>query len=120
MTFAGHKLISDKGMNMSIWPALLRLEGVDELIYVEDEAQWALEKNTLSHQTGGDFLVDTKGAVYTPQAGVPVPDGTMMPLEQFDELVRAHLVATQQCCVYKVRLASYMEGFRLVRDTLDE
>jgi hypothetical protein len=100
-------------MNGPEWPAILKLEGVDELVYLADEAQWREEQAALG-AAADDRLVDSRGRVFH---GHDAPPLETLPMTTFNQLVRAHLVAMQQCCVYKIELESYREGIRMVGET---
>jgi hypothetical protein len=79
-------------MKMPEWPAILKLEGIDELIYIADAQQWRREIKTL-RQSGGDLLIDANGSLYSLQDDTLVSEDSPVPLAQFGELVRSHLVA---------------------------
>jgi len=104
-------------MRLPNWPAVVRLAGVDELVYLADAAQWRLECVSLG-DSSGDVLIDSSGSRFDIRQCELSASGTL-PLGEFDAMVRAHLVAMQQCCVYKLELQSIRQGMQLVRDTVE-
>ena len=101
------------------WPALLKLEGADDLIYVEGAQDW----HGLYEQCPDtdDRLCDSRGQLYKLQCLgqqlVPVTLTDKIDLKQLNDWVRNHLVAMQQCCVYKIELESIDQAMQMVRDT---
>lgn len=104
------------------WPALLKLDGADDLLYLDSVQEW----NLLSELRLGDEdrLCDSEGKLYKLQCLgqriLPVSLPQRIDLQQLNEWVRGHLVAMQQCCVYKVALQSITEGMRLVKETQEQ
>ena len=105
-------------MTLPNWPAVVRLAGVDELVYLADAAQWRLECVSLG-DSAGDVLIDSNGSRFDIRHCELSASGGSLPLAEFDAMVRAHLVAMQQCCVYKLELQSIRQGMQLVRDTVE-
>jgi hypothetical protein len=43
--------------------------------------------------------------------------GQSLPLEEFIELIKNHLAQSNQCCIAKIHLESYLEGMTLIEQT---
>ena len=111
------------------WPALLIIEN-DDLLYYLSSAEGLnkeLENHYLSHsdtcslldQTGQQFNLslpqkDELSSTYTLN-----PIGTL-DLLVFNQMVRNHLSARQQCCVLKIAISSFEQGFQLVLNTSED
>lgn len=102
------------------WPALLKLTGDDELIYLPDQAAWQADTNLQQAIYQPDdqlidadgqvfFLLSTAGDAVQPEAG-----GTQLTLSQLTELIRAHESVRGSCCVAKMAFGSMAEAFAVV------
>ena len=115
--------------NLVKWPALLIIED-DDLLYFLCSAE-ELEKELHNHyfahtetcklldHTGQQFLISL------PRQGTSLPPYTLqafnsLELAEFNHLIRKHLSARQQCCVLKIEINSYEQGFQLVFKTNED
>jgi hypothetical protein len=106
-----------------VWPAIIKMVGIDDLLYVESQQAW--DNVSQDHQYhSDDMLIDSHGHCFQLQQiaeqTVFVAMQQAIDLAQLDLWVRQHLVAMQQCCVYKVELENFEQGFRLVRETREQ
>lgn len=104
------------------FPAILRFTDDDELIYVTDQQQLLQELHN-SYQAEPPQLIDHQGRQFTinnlPARPLASHFNGQIPLPEFNQLVRKHLVARQQCCVLKIDIETLAQGFELVRQTVD-
>lgn len=105
-------------MQQPRWLAVLKLAGIDEMIYLDNPGMWQDQAEAQGLRTE-DVLVDVDGTRFGIVQQQPRPLDALS-LDTFDAWVRAHLVAMQQCCVYKLALSSYRQGIELVRDSQEE
>jgi len=111
------------------WPALLILENDDLLYYLSSAKALSneLESHFLKHadvctlldQTGQQFSLslaktDELSSPYT------LHTSTNLDLAEFNQMLRKHLSARQQCCVLKITINSFEQGFQLVLNTCED
>jgi len=103
------------------WPAVVCIEGDDELVYIGSAQQWAGALDLLDRRcTRGDYLVDSDGRKFglvTGDDGQPLPVflGEEVSLQSFTGLLRAHAAVAGQCCIEKIVTASVADGIALVK-----
>ena len=111
------------------WPALLILENDDLLYYLESAETLSseLDNHYLKHsnvcilldKTGQQFnLTLAKTDKHSRPYNLSSP--TNLELTAFNQMVRNHLSARQQCCVLKITIDSFDQGFQLVLDTAED
>jgi hypothetical protein len=99
------------------FPAVLVLDGHDELIYLPDAASWQAEAEGMQLMPEKDRLVDVQGQLYAPSVaggGVLRALHETMSLEEFATRVRQHLFAQADTCVSKAGFDSFAEGIAIV------
>lgn len=100
------------------WPAILKLDGEDILFYLSSDN--ALNEELTHHYLSGsddNFILDINAQCYTLEKQ---SKNLQIPLQEFNQLVRNHLSARQQCCVLKVSIESFRQGFDLVLNTAED
>lgn len=109
-------------MSQAVFPAILHFTNDDELIYLLDENQLLYELQN-SYQAEPPQLIDHHGQLFTvnslPASPLACHSNGQVSLSEFNQLVRKHLVARQQCCVLKIDIENLAQGFELVRQTVD-
>jgi len=109
-------------MQQAEFPAILRITDDDELIYLTDQQQ-LLQELQNSYQAEPPQLIDHNGRQFTvnslPASPLASHFNGQISLPEFNQLVRKHLVARQQCCVLKIEIESLEQGFELIRQTVD-
>ncbi len=99
------------------FPALLVLDGHDELIYLADPASWQAEAEGMQLMPDRDRLLDVDGHLYAPSmvggGALRALDETMT-YEDFTARVRQHLFAQADTCVSKAGFDSFAEGMAIV------
>jgi hypothetical protein len=87
------------------WPAIIKLDGDDELIHVADADQLIGDIALLQmHFREQDRLIDSNGSVYrinNINSLTLTPTEDWMKLEEIEELLQLHLSNQGTCCVAK-------------------
>jgi len=101
------------------WPAIIRIAGDAELIYVAGESAWHDPDLHEFEYDENDRLIDASGNLFTlnhRQQGrvLPRPVGSSMALPEVLGLVKAHAAQKGSCCVAKLYAPSIEEAFRIV------
>lgn len=107
------------------WPAIVKIDGDAELIFIRDRNQW--EQDGSHHHfvyRDNDRLIDATGKLYSLTAGenggaVPEPVNRTMTPEEIAGLVRAHAAQANTCCIEKITAPSIKDMIQLVA-TLDD
>jgi hypothetical protein len=108
--------------SQAVFPAILQFTDDDELVYLLDEKQLLSELDN-SYHAESPLLIDHNGKQFTinslPANTLAFHFNTEISLADFNQQVRKHLVARQQCCVLKIEIESLEQGFELIRQTVD-
>jgi len=106
------------------WPAIIKYRGENELAFVGDLRQWQTDRDLSSYcYHDGDMLIDSEGQCYhllydrKSASAAFVVSAKSISLEEFSVLVQKHLGAANQCCISKIALSSFREGFALIETT---
>lgn len=90
---------------MVSWPALLKLAGDDELLYLASEAQFHQQCDEMILEAG-DHLIDCQGQRYHIDSAANrltlVADDKCYSIEDVYQLIQAHEFAAAQVCVTKI------------------
>ena len=96
------------------WPAIIKLHADDELIFVPDAVNFAGDvAHQVTHVQAQDRLIDSSGAVFSiknSQTPELVRTGSMLSLDEVEELLRLHLSSNGTCCVSKFYAPSIREA----------
>jgi len=108
--------------NSIVWPAILIIENDDLLYYLSSEESLVSELEnyyltpddscTILMQSGQQYSLN-----YEDSEHLKLHSLTKLDLKVFNQLVRNHLSARQQCCVLKINISTYEQGFNLVKNT---
>lgn len=111
---------------MISWPAVICYKGEDELTLVTDQSVW---ENDLDFHTypyvEGDILIDTKGNVFhlryhNKKKTVEIfTTNELITLDDFEILIKNHMVSLNQCCSSKIRISTFNDGISLVEKTME-
>lgn len=105
---------------MITWPAIIKHDQEDELIYISSVLEWQSDEEMLLYIfTDRDVLIDQLGQVFlltevqkdmanANPIATATPDNVM-------ELVKAHLALQQSCCLEKLPSLSIAEAFALLQ-----
>lgn len=107
---------------MISWPVIVQFNGEDELMFIHDETEWHSDEDIHFHNyTDEDRLIDSNGDLYQLDGSknrVEIKTtGMSLPLNEFEMLVKKHLVYLNQCCIAKFAIASFAEGMDIVKKT---
>ena len=102
------------------WPAVIRYQGDDELLYCADEPSW-LAVASAQHPAFSemDRLIDSSGQVFRlhlqGEGQVCLqPDEQAIDLPTFNSLLRAHAVTVGNCCAGKVGCTGIEQGLAMI------
>lgn len=95
---------------MITWPAVLKLEGDDELIYFDSEQVCMNEVKQLI-LSNDDHLIDSQGHVFAVQVGIEnqlglVATGKIYTLDDITQLIQNHEFNAAQVCITKIVFTS--------------
>lgn len=100
------------------WPAIIKFDGDDELIYVADAGQLIddseLQQTYFREQ---DKIIDSSGSTYRINVANTLnltPTNEYMTLEEIKELLQLHLSNHGTCCVAKFHANSIREALMSV------
>lgn len=109
-----------------VWPALIRIEGDPELVFVRDRSAWLGESGPLAASLGdNDRLIDSNGQLFRPEPGTGgeiglQPLGQAMSLPEILGLVKAHAAMAGSCCVAKLWAPTIRDAFQIVESFDDQ
>lgn len=100
------------------WPAIVKLDADDELIFISDADEFANDKALRQMQLQAqDKLIDSMGAVFTirnrPALTLTAAESALS-LDAVEDLLRLHLSNHGTCCVSKFHANSIREALMSV------
>ena len=110
---------------MIYWPAVIKYDGDDELVYIGSNEDWIRDaESRLYNHKGDDYLIDSRGNIYTldtinQSVSLPESTGSQIALEDFIKLVRIHSSNSHRCCIGKIYFRNIAEGIRLLASMND-
>ncbi|WNC72054.1 DUF4144 family protein [Thalassotalea psychrophila] len=109
---------------MITWPALIKHDGEDELIYISSLIEWQNDEEMLLYIfTDRDVLIDSAGKVFSLsvlQADINSNDYlAVASVDNMVELVRDHAAIARQCCIEKINCQTTRQAVELVKDLTD-
>ena len=104
------------------WPAVIKFHGDDELLYVRNQQEWNADPDLYAHRyEDEDRLMDGAGKLYTlpfdtesSQTQI-IATSDHCSVEEFCQLLKAHLLCLQQCCLPKFHIGTYAEGMQMLK-----
>lgn len=105
---------------MITWPAIIKFEADDELLFIADAAQWNGDSDLHSADYhSSDILIDAAGLIYhlnhqSNSKIIPQSTHQVIELSSAIELVKAHFSAIGACCSAKLSARSFEELFEMV------
>ena len=107
------------------WPAVIKNDDDDELIYIHSQQQW--DNDTELHDfdyDDSDKLIDSSGKMYTLTIKVkhwvqPRDSGAKITLHDLLGLVKAHAAQKGSCCVAKLYAPTFSDAFKII-ESLEE
>lgn len=101
------------------WPAILKLHGADELIYLQDHAAWLSDGHLQAmHLTADDNLIDSAGLCFQVAKNRNerlIATGERLGLSQIIQLVRMHAAQDGACCVAKLHANSIADAIAMLQ-----
>ncbi len=101
------------------WPAMIKLHGADELIYLQDHAAWLSDDNVQAmHLTADDILIDSAGLCFQLAKNRNesfMATGECLNLPQVTQLVRMHAAQDGACCVAKLHASSIADAIAMLQ-----
>lgn len=106
------------------WPAIIKIAGDAELIYVAGESAWHDPDLHAFDYDENDRLIDASGNLFAlnhRQQGLvhPRPVGSSMALPEVLGLVKAHAAQKGSCCVSKLYASTIATAFGIVASLED-
>jgi hypothetical protein len=100
------------------WPAIIKLHGDHELIFVPSQYDWDSDPiiRATKFQTA-DRLYDAQGReflIHQPFIGELEPTGRTISLDNTIQLIRLHASQYGACCVSKFAAGSHEEAFGII------
>ena len=104
---------------MIYWPAVIKHDGEDELIYISSATVWHNDEEMLLYVfTERDVLIDSHGQVFSltdiqtcPESAIALATAT---IDNINELVRAHAVICGECCVEKIHCQTLSQAMKFI------
>ena len=102
------------------WPAVIKFNGDDELIYVGSYDEWVRDAEShLYNHKGDDYLIDSSGHLFSldhvhDDILSPESTGKQIELQDFIKLVRIHASNSHRCCIEKINFRNIVEGICLI------
>lgn len=103
------------------WPAVIKLVGEAELVFVESQQAWDADPHlSNAHYQPNDVLIDSCGNEYLVNSNgedvvIPQESGKTWTLNDVIQLVRMHAAQDGACCASKLNAASIGDAISLVR-----
>ncbi|WOH36778.1 DUF4144 family protein [Thalassotalea fonticola] len=109
---------------MITWPAFIKHDGEDELIYISSLTEWQNDEEMLLYIfSERDVLIDSTGKVYSLpilQQNINSNDYlAVASVGNIVELVRAHAATVGECCIEKINCQTISQAVALVKDLTD-
>lgn len=106
------------------WPAVIKYQGEDELIYIASLSDWLNDPDLcLPNYEAEDRLIDVSGALFLlptapsdVNAATFVALNTEIPVHEFVELVRQHAVIENYCCSAKINAKTHQQVIAMVKE----
>lgn len=98
------------------WPALLKIESDEHLLYCSDRETLTSEIASLILPISKeDFIVDSLGQqFYFKSDGELLHGDSKYSLTELTQLIKAHLSALNHCCVTKLRFNNFQQAVAAV------
>lgn len=113
-------------MRMINWPAIIYVDGDDELTYVASESEWNNHPEwSAAEYDVEDVMIDSTGVVYrigSMSSGVVQLDKTdqKISVTQLVTLVKRHAALNNACCIEKMGFRNIEEGMTIIASLADE
>ena len=101
------------------WPAVIKFNGDDELVYIGSEEEWIRDAAShLYNHSDDDCLIDSSGDIFSLACAQddihdPPATGDRINIESFIRLVRIHASSSHRCCIEKINFRNIADGISL-------
>lgn len=108
------------GVGLIDWPAIIHVEGDDELALVESAQDWDSHHEwSAVEYSADDFLLDSSGQVYrldylSNGSVQPAVVERVVPVSEFIAMVKRHAALCRACCIEKLTFSNIEEGMAIV------
>ena len=108
------------------WPAIINVDGDDELTYVASHAQWINHPEWSAEEyAADDVMIDSAGRVYRLDNMIngcvlPTATGQVISVNQLITLVQRHAVLNSACCIEKIGFRNIEEGLVIIASLAEE
>lgn len=108
---------------MITWPAILKYDGENELVFIANQAQWNKDPDLFYYAyESDDLLLDSKGVIYKldqikENYVTPVSTNRMASLSEMEEMLKSHMSELGHCCIAKIAITSIQEAIVMVGET---
>ncbi|ANQ23444.1 hypothetical protein BA893_17450 [Vibrio natriegens] len=101
-------------LNTVMWPCLLKLEGDDELIYLQSHSELQTECQALIWGQE-DYVIDSKGQTFGLQHDnanhiTLNPNNKTLSVEEVTTLIQSHEFSQAQRCIIKIHFSSVQQA----------
>ncbi|WP_415884220.1 DUF4144 family protein [Neptuniibacter sp. QD34_54] len=102
------------------WPAIIKYQGDNELIYIASGSVWETDQDLHAVvYDADDRLIDSDGVLFSLEERedrlvILRPVEACFELEEMVDLIRAHFSSIGECCVSKFSIGSIAEGITTV------
>ena len=103
------------------WPAVIKYQGTDELVYVGSLTEWLADLDFCqANYEIGDRLIDVNGTLFSLQGMSAscafVPLAMRICVFEFVELVRKYAVMENYCCSAKLTAKTHQQVIAMVKE----
>lgn len=117
--------LDDFNSNIS-WPAVIKFHGDDELLFINDAKTWMQDRDFSQHRYDAeDRLIDVNGNLFSLSLDTDNQQVKFLPCDavystvEFCELLKAHFLCLNQCCIPKLHISSLSDGMSMLQNQLD-
>jgi hypothetical protein len=100
---------------MVTWPCVLKLDGDDELIYLDSEVDFISECRELI-LTDGDHVIDSTGLSYLIEIRadklVLIKTGRVLVVDELTDLIRANEFKKAELCLTKIHFLTVSDAIK--------
>lgn len=101
-------------LNTVMWPCLLKLEGDDELIYLQSHSELQTECQALIWEQE-DYVIDSNGQTFGLQHDnanhiTLNPNNKTLSVEEVTTLIQSHEFSQAQRCIIKIHFSSVQQA----------
>ena len=106
------------------WPAIIKHSGDAELVYINDQSEWALDADLhLSNYDETDCLIDSSGYIFIlthkeQNYVIPKANGHTMALNEILGLIKAHVAQNGSCCVAKLYAPTISDAYKILESQI--